>query len=379
MLKNIGLMTLESHMYNYGGILQEYALLEVLEKLGLSAEIIDFDMRSSVNTFSYKRSLRNLTVQKIRAKLKEKMANQRNAIAKSFISKRHEAFDLFRNKFMKLSKPYTPVTLIQTQVEYECLVCGSDQIWNPSMNIPEFFLDFGTQRQRKVIYAASVGRENLTKRELKIYQQLMRHPDHISVREISAKVLLQPYTEKNISIVLDPTLLLDSKTWKEVMAEQRAVSEKYVFCYYLGETQEKRAAATRFAKRLGLKIVTIPYLLERVSKDDSVWGDFPLEGVGPEHFLRLIHDAEFVLTDSFHASVFSIIFRKDFWVFSRECGHYNMNTRLDTLLTYFDLSDRMMPVPDFLENRPCSYKEKYEIFEKAKEESLSFLKNALGV
>ena len=368
-MKKIGVMTLDSRSYNYGGILQEYALCYVLEEVGFDAKIIDFDLSSEIYTFSYKRSLLNSNINKLTNKFKQRRKNTSKIDVSSYVSLRHEKFDQFRAAYLKLSKRYTSKNISDADNEFDLFICGSDQIWNPDFNVPEFFLDFVLGSQRKIIYGASLGRHELTKRQLSIYKKMMLNLGHISVREDDAKTILQPLTSSEIEVVLDPTLLVQPNKWRELVRLPQKMDLKYIFCYFLDNNAEKQKAANKAAQELGLKIVTIPFLHDCYEKQSETFGDYRFCKIGPQEFLGLICNANLVLTDSFHATVFSVLFKKDFWTFSRDCGTYNMDSRIVTLLRYFELPNRMVGVGKEQYYEPCKYQEKYEQFERC-----SFLK-----
>ena len=376
-MKKIGVMTLDSRSYNYGGILQEYALCHILEEAGFDTKIIDFDLPSEIYTFSYKRSLLNLNIDKLTDKFKQRHKNISKIDVSSYVSLRHEKFDQFRTEYLKLSKRYTSKNISDADNEFDLFICGSDQIWNPDFNVPEFFLDFVLGSQRKIIYGASLGRDELTKRQLSIYKKMMLDLDHISVREDNAKTILQPLASSEIEVVLDPTLLVQPNKWRELVRIPQKMDFKYIFCYFLDNNTEKQKAANKAAQELGLKIVTIPFLHDRYEKQSETFGDYRFCEIGPQEFLGLICNANLILTDSFHATVFSILFKKDFWTFSRDCGTYNMDSRIVTLLRYFELSDRMAGVGKGQYDEPCKYQEKYEQFEQKKTVSLKFLNDAI--
>lgn len=140
-------------------------------------------------------------------------------------------------------------------------------------------------------------------------QPLVSRFQHISVREENAVSLLQGMTNKKIEWVLDPTLLLSAEEWNEVAAEN-PVKEPYVFAYILGDRKDNQKCAMDFAKKKGLKLVTSPFTASGNPRQ-AFFGDIHSYG-GPDVWLSLIRDAEYVITDSFHVVVFSIVYRKRF-------------------------------------------------------------------
>lgn len=326
----IGLFTLDAQIYNYGGLLQEYALYKTLQSIGCDVEIINYDNSSELNTFSFKRSIKFLSIEKIIRKLVKKLSLKSNYSNQGISSESKELFDKFRNDFLQISSRYSSMDLNRMNDFYDAFVCGSDQIWNPAYNIPSFFLTF-VQNKKKVIYAASIGVSSLSTVEQKRYAELLHNLKHISVREEEAKKILTPLTSEHIQVVLDPTMLLNRDDWMQFIEKNSPYQKPYIFCYFLGTDKDKIDAAHRYADRNQLELVVVPQN-KHIQNEECEY----LNAVGPVEFLNLIYYADFVLTDSFHASVFSIIFKKNFRVFSRNVGSKNMDDRIHTLLKLVD-------------------------------------------
>lgn len=337
-MKKIGMFTLDSRIYNYGGLLQEYALFETLTSLGVDPEIIDYEINSEIYTFSYKRNLRFLTPEKIVDRILCHLNSNSVAEKTALPEQSKELFDVFRNERLHLSERIAFENLKDLSKKYDGFVCGSDQIWNPSYNIPSFFLNFTEPRQTRVIYAASLGVSELTSVQRNEYARLLTFPDAISVREKDAVDLIQPLTEKKVELVLDPTLLLPSSVWKELAGEPENKAS-YVFCYFLGMDKEKVDAAKAFAEKHHLQIIAVPFQNQKYQ--DDIFSAYH-QGVGPIEFLKLIRYATFVLTDSFHATVFSVLFQRPFRVFPRDLRKNGMNGRIQTLLSYIEKKSYMI-------------------------------------
>lgn len=154
----VGLLTLDSRMYNYGGFLQEMALQDAIKSLGYECEIIDYDVSQEFNTFSLKRGIKNFSFEKIKKKLIKEKTIPLSDYVSDLVEKRKNVFDEYRADNLVLSRKMSSSDLSSVDLPYEQIVCGSDQIWNPDYNIPAFFLNFGRKGCRRVIYAAKVGR-----------------------------------------------------------------------------------------------------------------------------------------------------------------------------------------------------------------------------
>lgn len=376
----VGLLTLDSRMYNYGGFLQEMALQDAIKSLGYECEIIDYDVSQEFNTFSLKRGIKNFSFEKIKKKLIKEKTIPLSDYVSDLVEKRKNVFDEYRADNLVLSRKMSSSDLSSVDLPYEQIVCGSDQIWNPDYNIPAFFLNFGRKGCRRVIYAASIGKDHLSRHQKKIYSKLLEFPDYISVREDSAQKLISNITETDVKLVLDPTLLHRQEYWMEKADDSSLNYRNYIFCYFLNLTDEKVRAANDFAEKNNCEIIAIPYLHNEMEEYSEKLNGKLFSEVNPADFLNLIRNAETIITDSFHAIVFSIIFQKDFWCFGRNAGTYSMNTRLHTLLSYVEMQDRMI-APEDLKNRTHNTYVNIDLsnLKIKQKESITFLSNALEI
>ena len=183
-----------------------------------------------------------------------------------------------------------------------------------------------------------------------------------------------------MELVLDPTLLHQQEYWVKKADDSSLNYKNYIFCYFLNLTDEKVKSANEFARRNNCEIIAIPYLHNEMEEYSEKLEGKLLSEVNPADFLNLIRNAEAVITDSFHATVFSIVFQKKFWCFGRNAGTYNMNTRLHTLLGYVEMQDRMIS-PEDLKNKTHCIQMNIDLhnLEKKQKESIAFLSNALEI
>lgn len=373
----IGIDTLDSRIYNYGGILQEYALLMYLKQYG-EVEIIDYDLESELNTFSLKRSISNFKISKVLERINSKSNNTTlNPKVLDCIRCRHSKFDKFRDDYLNFSNRLKCTQLSDECKKYDYVFCGSDQIWNPDYNKPSFFLNF-IQPQKRVIYAASVGKNELSRREKLVYQDLLKDNNHVSVREQDILLLFDDNISVKFKVVLDPTLLLSKEEWSSLLLPETRIKD-FIFCYFLNHTEEKIRAVKNFAKSNNKIIVAIPYLHDCPEKETSQYADVELSDIGPREFISLINYADCVITDSFHACVFSLIFNKCFYVFGRKVGKLDMNSRIKTLLGYFDGAECRLIKPCDLQNCLLDDPEEYDkkrLYEKIAE-SRFFIENSI--
>ena len=371
---NIGIITYH-RAENYGSVLQAYALNKYIKNINskFHVETIDYyneTQEKMYNLFQSNSSIMNI-IRNIHTLLNIKALKNKKKAFKKFISIHISLSETIGNDTNKLK---------QYAQKYDICICGSDQIWNPDYNIPAFFLNFGRKDCRKIIYAASIGKGQLSGLERKTYSKLLEFPDYISVREDSAQKLISSITEKNVELVLDPTLLHQQEYWMKKADDSSLNHRNYIFCYFLNLTDEKVKSANDFARKNNCEIIAIPYLHNEVEEYTEKLEGKILSEVNPADFLNLIRNAEAIITDSFHATVFSIIFKKNFWCFGRNVGTYNMNTRLHTLLGYVEMQDRLIEPNDLKNKMHCTHVDiDLHNLKMKQNESIAFLSNALEI
>ena len=268
-------------------------------------------------------------------------------------------------KLKSFTKKYIPRLVGGGSVDYS--IVGSDQVWNPNWlrGFP-YLLDVPFNG-RKISYAASIGVENLSNEQKTLFRANLCNFDFVSVRENSARVALQSLTSKEIEVVLDPTLLLDKSDYAGIEKKPKDIrdGEKYILCYILGN-REHLSAIQKYAEENNCRVILF---------SDKKESDY-----GVEEFLYLIHHAELICTDSFHACVFSFIFERPFVAFRRTGEADYMYSRLQNLIDTFKLKGREFNGRSITEkNIKVDYTEAKGILKKEREKSLQFLKNALGV
>ena len=281
---------------NYGGILQNWALQQVLEGLGHSPVTIDY---------LYKSPLREYLLQFSKVMLLRLLKNPSLKLPTYYRMRRPIAFDKFVRKYIKT----TPIvhrysSRILKQGQFDAVVVGSDQVWRPCYNyytLPDMFLGFAQDLPvRKVAYAASFGSdewEYSMEQEVMASNQIQRF-DALSVREHSAVALCREHFKMEAEDVLDPTLLLPKERYEELCSAIPRKSQRYLYAYILDLDDKKRMLVEQQAEQLGLPIEWAS------SGGDSI--------LSVEEWLALFRDSEYVITDSFHGTVFSIIFNKSF-------------------------------------------------------------------
>lgn len=373
----IGVLTLPLHN-NFGGILQAYALQKVLNNLGHNAELIDKPRDVSLGLWYrkypvyFKRAIQKYLMRKeivVRADVEQ------NKISDT-IAQHTDAF--INNRISRIfTKDFTNIQ----EKDFDAIIVGSDQIWRPKYffsAIENAYLDFAKEWNiKRIAYAASFGTEEWEYNDEQTTNcaELLKIFNAVSVRESSAVKLCNEKFKVEALHVLDPTMLLEKNDYINLIQEtDTARSDGNLFCYILDESTEKARIIDNIAKKKGL---TPFYVNSRYEDPNAPLKERIQQPV--EKWLRAFHDAEFVITDSFHACVFSIIFNKPFIVYgNKERGM----ARFESLLTLFELEDRL--VSSTLEvNKvlqvPIDWERVNSIHKQMKEKSLSFLTKNLNL
>ena len=389
----VGIITQYYKSSNYGGLLQAYALSTFLKKKGYDCEQICFNFYSSKKKKSLSLSKRLSAKGLIKSLLvfiKRSFLEKICAVlshAKRKINIRIDSCRDFRENVISHSDRVYDNESIKECQSYDALITGSDQVWlcNVEKFHPGFWLSFANKSVKKISYAASVSMNEIPAELHDFIRYALGSFDAISVRENSDVKLIGDIIgeEKDVVQVLDPTLLLGRLDWSNLCAPNPYQGKKYIFAYLLGAKKEDRAFIRKFAKKEGLEIVFIPYMQNKYRFCDLFFGDIRLNDVSPQLFLSLIRDASYVITDSFHGTVFSNIFHVNFLVLKRnsDASKNSMNSRLYSLLNMLKMEDRLIS-NDFseqtLKNLPAiDFDAVDAIIDEEKKKSESFLNNAL--
>ncbi len=379
-MKKVAILTKYYKNYNYGGMLQGYALHKAIEQLGFDCDIISYDVWKNPNPV-YKNIFQQRKQYGITAafeKVIEKAISKQGYKIKSIVDERKQLFNDFMVQTGANTKEYDDSNLSELNGIYDFFVSGSDQIWNPNAVRKLYLQGFVTDDSKKIAYAASIGRERFSEFEANILVPFISKFNHLGIREKTGASLLATYIDNDITTVLDPTMLLSSEDW-DAVSSNRVVDEPYALFYFFADSYETRCRVEKFCEKKGLKLVLIPYAKQEFNYGDGKGKCIRLEKVGPNEFLSAIKYADYVFTDSFHGTVFSIIYNKEFVVFERnKKGHVSMNSRLYDLLDTYGLSNRLMSNYEELNSLvPIDYKVVNEVLKKKKKESVDFLVNAL--
>lgn len=315
------IQTITCHnVYNYGASLQAYALTAYLRQLGHTVEIIDYQpfylrryrlwgVDNRVYDRPFVRTAYNL------AKLPGRLLTG--------MEKRKKAFDRFTRRYLPLTeKQYrTYESLCADPPQADIYLAGSDQIWNPLFfngKDPSFYLSFAPQDRIRASYAASFAVEEIPADQETFVREQLGTLDFCSVREKSG-VALAESLGVDCTQVADPVFLLSAEEW-EAFAVRPETAEPYLLLYHFEHNAELERQAVSIAEQNGWKILSL--------SPDSACGRY-IGDAGPREFLGLIRNAQMVLSDSFHATVFAMLFERPFLVFDRTL---NINVRIHDLL-----------------------------------------------
>ena len=248
----IGIVTHYYKSINYGGNLQAYALCKYLNNFGHTAEQISYDKELKKSFADNVKFTAKKIVKNGLSFLKEP-ESALNLKAKANIKKRNSAILRFNNKIPH-SQTYNAKTLKSITDQYDVLITGSDQVWHPFAVCDAYLLKFGSEKTKRISYAASVATNVLGEEITKRYKNALSTFSAISVREESAIDLIQPIAPIKVEHVIDPTLLLDKNEWEEI-ATYKKIEEEYVFCYFLGDSVKQRNIVKEFAQKNKIKII----------------------------------------------------------------------------------------------------------------------------
>lgn len=384
----IGILGIYYNVRNFGAQLQARALQNAVQDMGYPCVWIRYDYKTGIfNPFVTKN-------------INSEIFGEENVFWKGYaeevepeLEKRRQAFDKFQSEIPHTKREYRPDNLSEVMDECGRLMIGGDQVWNDFYFMEEphmagnFTLSFVPDDQIKFSFSASTGGGT----ELSEEQQMrlapgLRRLDMVSCREKSSVPILEKLSGKHVTCVLDSAFLLTRSRWDQVRRQAlsiESVKSRFAMCFFMGGFSEWRKAAEIMSKKIDVKVLSFPHLGEsRYYKVDYAFGDIRDFTSGPAEFLDLIDKSEYVITDSFHACVFSIIYNKPFYVFLRDESQRNLktNARIEDMLDEFELSDRIVS-PDELsqksEVKPIDYNKVNKIVENRRKASIDFLKSAL--
>lgn len=344
-----GVIVSDLNHTNYGSFLQAYATMKVVQNLGYDLTFIKYKKQRSLWEKGYYGVQYLLSggfewMKRIRANAAMERTNPAYKHGQDI--RRIATNKLKEIEFVPYFKEYVGYNnLCKGSKEYDVCFVGSDQTWRPIGFYSNYWnLNFVDDSIPKFSYAASYGVSSIPMIQRSGTKKYLERIDMISVREQKGKEIVETYSNKIAQVVADPTMLLTQEQWMAFASHSEYVlpKEKYIFCYFLGNREDIREEAKKLAAKEKLKIVTFRHMDEFVPADERL-GDFAPYDINAQDFLKFLMNAEYVCTDSFHGTVFSIIMHKKFVTFYRTKPTDGVSThsRIDSLLAKFGVTDRL--------------------------------------
>lgn len=365
---------------NYGGTLQAFALQYVLKEFGCEPVTINYR----------KEPLDINPVRLFLSRLKQKIRHGR--VVYSFTDKEiaviSQHHDSFINKYISRTKPIYRLSELKelyASEKFDAVIVGSDQTWRPrySPRIDSFFLDFlkGDKSIKKIAYASSFGTDDweFSDEQTKVFSNLLKEFDSLSVRESSAIGLCSKNFDVTPQHVLDPTLLLDKDVYLEMIKDTQSKGRGKVFNYVLDKSVEKKRIISKVCSLLDKEsFSTYPEYSEKETRTINDFSFYIYPHI--ESWVKSFADADFIITDSFHGTVFSIIFNKPFIAVGNETRG---KARFTSLLRMFNLEHRLISDVDDIDieliEEVINFDDVNSTLQELRSASLLFLKKSLSL
>lgn len=372
MKKRVGILTFHC-AHNYGAVLQTYGLQEQLKLLNYDVEIIDYKPRFLLEPYMAVKPFKTSRVHFLTRCLAYIKFIVKEFPYVPFRMYRRKKFVGFITSKLQLSKE-SFYDCFKENLHYDFYVIGSDQVWNPDISNefdPVYLGRFITSKNaKKITYAASMSKYNLTDEQKKELQNMLVNFEGISVRENELRMYLSENFQVETTTVLDPTLLVMPDIWHSMVATPR--KKGYLLVYTIGLREKTMHIAHQIAMGRGLEVVEIV-------ADNIVLRDYyssnTIVCASPQEFVGWFKNADFVVTSSFHGTAFSLIFNKQFWVIGAGDGR---DSRIRTLLTNLGLGNRLVLSEDILLPEIIDYVEPNRQLEALRTKSVNFLKHNLS-
>lgn len=331
---SIKIMTIQC-AHNYGSVLQAYGLQETLKKYSNDVKIINYRPKYFEEVYKL-----------FSIKVYKHYSSSINNVLKHFVGRtllfpirlvKYIKFENYMKKRYSLTRRYSSYKdLLKNVPLASTYFCGSDQIWNTDITSGfdySYYLNFAKQGSIKASYAASLAKKDIDRKYEKEYGECISKFDYISLREETSKDAIQVYTDKEVKIVLDPTLLVNRRKWTELaMQSKLKIKEKYILVYMLEDNQELINIVNELSDKTGYIVISLNKLKKfKNEKHRFSWA-------GPEDFLKLFMNSEIVVTNSFHGVVFSILFEKKNYAIP----HKTRGNRIVDLLSKLGLQSRIL-------------------------------------
>ena len=376
---------------NYGSMIQALATQMALNKTGYENETIDITgfsgeiRKAKIRYFARAALTSGILLTKL-GRVKNAVRKKISAGAyKRHIQTRNERFTAFKEEHFHLSPRYSSLQELgeKSRERYEAVLVGSDQLWLPGNIAADYYtLNWAPEEINKIAYATSFGQRTLPGDTQAKAGAFLKRINHISVREEAGKELVKEMTGRTVPVVCDPTLLFSGEEWLAIQKREPLIPDRYVLCYFLGSNPAHRQFAKRLSRETGCRTVVLPHIDEFVKADEEI-GDELLYDADPGDFLNLIRNAAYICTDSFHCTVFSMLYEKEFFFFFRfpERDKRFTNSRLDTLFSVTGVKNRLISGKEEADEclqRKIAYETVKQRLEKIRKKSYDYLKTALA-
>jgi len=383
-MKKIGIITILK-VNNYGAELQSFALQHKLFLCGYNVEVIDylFGINRQHNSKGEKLTIPIPIKERIKDFLLPIVEDMRTMFFFHSKKVREEKFLRFHQKFNNLSQHTYPSvkSLYENRPQYDIYCVGSDQVWNymKGYSILPFLLDFVDSTKKKITYASSIGLSSISNEAANVFKEHLSKFSMVSVRETQASVILSKLLNKPVPTVLDPTLLLTHEEWLSMADYSQCPKEPYLVLYIV------TIKPCRYAEQLALYIAKMKNLkVVRIYRDAFCFNPnknfINLLDAGPSDFIGLFDKSAFVVTNSFHGTVFSINFNKPFYSVVKKGK--NTNSRLYSILMKLNKSERLLeegsPMPR-KDNFNCDFVNTNIALEKERMYSIKVLQDAIDI
>ena len=334
--KKIGILTFQ-RTANYGAQFQNFALQYYLKSKNISVETIDY------------KNERLEDIEKPKPLFKQKSI--KNIIKYFKCHKYHQNkwnnFETFRDNYINMSNSYSNSNIAEVNNVYEYIIVGSDQVWNTDITGKDFnyYLSFVEDNRKKMSYAASFGYSKLPEDVKEDALNYLKQFQFLNLREKTGLRIIDKIKNNEKHVVLDPTFLLDKKQYEDIfLLNKKEINEKYIFVYMFDETEKNISFIRQYAQKNNYRIKFVRDGFKEISGVESI------RDASPEEFLKLLYNAECVMTGSFHGICLSLIMKKQFY-YNLNTTH-NRNSRIVDLLDILDLSNRN----DYSNNMEINFK-----------------------
>lgn len=367
---------------NYGQNLQALATQRIIDSLGYDTEIIDYQSGKDKGikfSFATLYFAGQYIFQLICKRLKSSTKLQMDEVHEKNITLRKKASDNFRDEYFHSIRQVNGFSnLEKISDEYGAVLVGSDQIWTPGTAFTNFYtLRFAKAGVKRISYAPSLGVSEYPNYAKKSAADYWKQIDYLSVREKQGKEIIKSIVDIPVEVVADPTYLFTANEWENIIPPEEIVESGYVLCYFLGDDDKAKDIAKKYAKDHNLRCVSI--LSNECNAKDNGFDDIVI-GKSPADFVNLIRYAECVFTDSFHGLAFSVINKKQFYVFYRVRKDVKVqrNSRIDNILSLWGLEKRLIVDYVMPKEEMIDYSIVHKKVDALRHSSLEFLTIALN-